>query len=68
MVEGGATVLTEFIATTAEEDEKEKEEKGGRGKSIIVDYLCVTISPILLGENYGLSSITNIHQHRNNNN
>jgi riboflavin-specific deaminase-like protein len=66
MVEGGANVLTEFITTTTTEDQKER---GERGKPI-VDYLCVTISPILLGENYGLSSITNIHhyQQRSNNN
>jgi hypothetical protein len=69
MVEGGANVLTEFITTTTTTTTEDEKERGERG-NLIFDYLCVTISPILLGENYGLSSITNIHplQQGSNNN
>jgi riboflavin biosynthesis pyrimidine reductase len=44
MVEGGSSVLTAFL----------------RHHEPFVDHVCVTISPILLGERNGLSSVTSL--------
>ena len=55
MVEGGASVLSLFAADTSRDEDNDENEDNE--KQYLFDYLCVTISPKLLGSN-GLASLS----------
>jgi len=57
MVEGGASVLSQFVGDTFEIENEGEEEEEYNNNQELFDCLCVTISPKLLGAN-GLDSMS----------